>query len=280
MIPSENEQKLWLESDSLRLEIEADVKACAERPRMDMRRAMLVGGYRDEFKAQQAAWEERNPELAARWAGIGAKEQRLEQLRKDVFSLQGARQRREDALGVLADSPRILARVEAGLEDTESTAVFEEWEAAPKSWCLLIMGGVGCGKSTAAGNHAFRQALLGGSLPRWVRAVEASRLSGFGADALARFDAWRECSLLVIDDMGTEMLTPTWQQALDDILDYRYQHSLRTVLPTNLTAVEFKARYGARISDRIREEGMIREVAGKSMRVGRVASAPVEPVPA
>ena len=272
---SENERKLWAQIEELSAEIEADRKACADRPAVEHRRLIVVG-YRAELHARQTAWDAQNPGLVLRWHGIAAKEQALEKLRGEAFELQAKRETRERALKVLEDSPRIKARVEAGLDETESTAVFEEWEASPRLWCLLLMGGVGCGKSTAAGDHAYRQALqVAGwvsEMPIWVRAVEASRLSGFGEDAEARFKAWRSCSLLVIDDMGTEMLTPTWQQALDDILDYRYQHSLRTVLPSNLTAVEFKARYGARISDRIREEGMIREVAGKSMRVARVVA--------
>ena len=178
------------------------------------------------------------------------------------------RERHEFALSSLDAVPRIRDTVTKGLKDTPAHDAVREWAKSP-SWCLLLLGGVGCGKSTACGAHVFEVAKTEHEAPIWARAVEASRMSAFGEDAERRFRLWREAELLVLDDLGTELMTATWQQALDDILDFRYQHSLRTMMPTNLSAEEFKKRYGERIADRIRHEGTIRELAGPSMRSRR-----------
>jgi DNA replication protein DnaC len=72
--------------------------------------------------------------------------------------------------------------------------------------------------------------------------------------------------MLVIDDIGTEVQTPSWQQVLDDVLDARWQCSLATVLTSNLSAENFKTRYGERIADRIRDDGCVASLSGQSMR--------------
>lgn len=249
-------------------EVEAALGACTTRPYIDghyLRRAMYDPKAKSHLMERQAEWDAANPEAAARRAAALELEPQREALRDERQRRERRREANERALSVLDDVPRIRALVLKGLDNTEAHDVVRDWARAP-SWCLLLLGGVGCGKSTAAGDFAYRQGLDWKDLPIWARAVEASRMSAFGDTAEARFDAWRRCSLLVLDDLGTELVTPTWQQALDDILDYRYQHSARTILPTNLTAEEFKKRYGDRISDRIREGGTVRELAGKSMR--------------
>lgn len=57
--------------------------------------------------------------------------------------------------------------------------------------------------------------------------------------------------------------------SLDGLVDARYRHLLPTVITTNLRAEEFKARYGARAIDRLRERGEFVELNGASLRAGR-----------
>jgi hypothetical protein len=216
------------------------------------------------FSDRVKAWGAANPEKAKRIADASTA---LDTLKPEEERRRKKAEDRKWALSTLDDVPRIRDLVAMGLDDTKAWDAMREWGRAP-SWCLLLLGGVGSGKSTAAGAYAVNWATDYRRRPLWVRAVEASRMSGFGADAEARFGVWREASLLVVDDLGTELMTPTWQQALDDVMDFRYQHSLRTILPSNLTADEFKKRYGERISDRIRHEGTVRVIDTKSMRRG------------
>lgn len=256
------------ELTKLDVESEAAHTACASRPRVDgdyLRRAMYDPKAKANLAKAQADWDAAHPSEAARRSAALASEDKRTALRSEQERRMRKAEANERALSVLDDVPRIKAMVLKGLNDTEAHDAVRDWARAD-SWCLLMLGGVGCGKSTAAGHYAAQQGLDWKSLPIWARAVEASRMSAFGDTAESRFASWRSCSLLVLDDLGTELVTPTWQQALDDILDYRYQHSARTILPTNLSAEEFKKRYGDRISDRIREGGTVRELAGKSMR--------------
>ena len=249
-------------------EVEGALAACDGRPRVEgdyLRRSMYDPQAKANLAKRQADWDAANPEAAARRVAALALEDQRTALREERQRRERKHEANTRALSSLDDVPRIRALVLKGLDNTEAHDVVRDWARAP-SWCLLLLGGVGCGKSTAAGDYAYRQGLDWQPLPIWARAVEASRMSAFGDTAEARFEAWRTCKLLVLDDLGTELVTPTWQQALDDVLDYRYQHSARTILPTNLSSEEFKKRYGERISDRIREGGTVRELAGKSMR--------------
>ena len=250
-----------------KLDAEADaaLDAGLTRPRLDLRRSMYDPKAKPELIKAQTEWDAANPAAVALREAVIAHDEQRTALREERRRRERKCEANDRALSALDDVPRIRAMVLAGLDNTEAHDAVRDWARA-SSWCLLLLGGVGCGKSTAAGDYAYRQGLDWQPLPIWARAVEASRMSAFGDTAEARFEAWRTCKLLVLDDLGTELVTPTWQQALDDILDYRYQHSARTILPTNLSAEEFKKRYGDRISDRIREGGTVRELAGKSMR--------------
>jgi DNA replication protein DnaC len=287
-------EELRAEESSLRKSIAESYEATAGRPDLDLRALIAsvrngMGGassggsdYRADLKARQLAWDLAHPTEAALVVKRESEVEREELIQKELQRRYAEAAAEERALGVLEDVPRIQAKVRAGLSPTEATGIIAEWESAPALWCLLLMGGVGCGKSTAAGAHIAKEARKKSRwTPIWVRAVEASRMSAFGQEAEERFGSWRCASVLVVDDLGTELMTPTWQQALDDILDYRYEHSLRTILPTNLRAADFKARYGERISDRIRQDGMVRELSGGSMRqvrhVDRRASPPQSP---
>jgi DNA replication protein DnaC len=63
-----------------------------------------------------------------------------------------------------------------------------------------------------------------------------------------------------VDDKGW------FVRALASIVDARYAACLKTIMTTNLNAERFKATYGERIADRIRESGRFRDVAGQSVR--------------
>ena len=84
-------------------------------------------------------------------------------------------------------------------------------------------------------------------------------------NALARYDRFNESAMgallgasrLVLDDIGTEYLDErgAYLSLLDELIDVRYSQELPIVITTNLTAPEFKGRYGSRIARRIRECG-------------------------
>lgn len=73
----------------------------------------------------------------------------------------------------------------------------------------------------------------------------------------SQFERWRNSYMLAIDDLGTE---PT--EVLDygnvispivELLEYRYNAQLFTILTTNVAPKQFESKYGTRLADRFRE---------------------------
>lgn len=136
------------------------------------------------------------------------------------------------------------------------------------SWALVMSGGVGTGKTTAAGWLASQciTAGTGRDWLVWIRCSEASRRALFGEDAEKQARSARRCSLLVLDDIGTEFNGDGWRNWLGDVLDERYSQGRKTVLTTNLGPEDFRARLGERLVDRLREGGKGVASGTESMR--------------
>jgi len=71
----------------------------------------------------------------------------------------------------------------------------------------------------------------------------------------------RNCSLLILDDLGAEKDTEWAGEQLDMIIDTRYENSKRLVVTTNLTLDDLPAR----VADRLRE-GTLVHLKGESFR--------------
>lgn len=128
---------------------------------------------------------------------------------------------------------------------------------------LVLSGGVGTRKSGSA---------CYGLVMRAGRYVTADDLSGLAAardeDGVVSYRQIKKAGLLVIDDLGGEYVDDKgwFVRALNAVIDARYSACLKTILTTNLTAEQFKATYGERIADRIRETGRWRDIGGQSVR--------------
>ena len=65
-----------------------------------------------------------------------------------------------------------------------------------------------------------------------------------------RFESVRTASLLILDDLGSHVTSPWAQEKLFQILNYRYNLELPTVITTNYLALEdFEPRIRSRLSD-------------------------------
>lgn len=137
------------------------------------------------------------------------------------------------------------------IKPTRMLAAAQAWDTSP-SWCLLLYGGVGCGKSVAAAWLAQRALMMLASVA-WLRAPQAALMGLYDAEARARARQARNAALLVVDDLGAEFSSEAWRGWLEDILSARHTNGDRTVLTTNLDPAAFRARVGARLGDRIRE---------------------------
>lgn len=76
----------------------------------------------------------------------------------------------------------------------------------------------------------------------------------------------QNCGLLFIDDFGTEKSTEFTEEKFFTLLDHRWSRRKHTWFSTNLEIAEIKARYPARIFDRILASCSIVECRGSSFR--------------
>lgn len=135
---------------------------------------------------------------------------------------------------------------------------------------LVLSGGPGCGKSVAAAFWLVFNSISGkdGELwsgGYWVTAASLSR--GYAYDQEA-FEKLVKKHALVIDDLGTEYQDQKerYLATLAEIVETRFAREKRTLITTNLGPAEFKARYGERLADRIREDGAFVECGTTSLR--------------
>ncbi len=87
-------------------------------------------------------------------------------------------------------------------------------------------------------------------------------------DAESDSDAMRyeNCDLLIIDDLGTEMLTAFVQSALYQLVNGRLLRGKKTVISTNLNPDELGGRYGRALLSRLEGEYRILPFFGEDIR--------------
>lgn len=154
--------------------------------------------------------------------------------------------------------PKDLALLRGGaLTATPATLALAEISALT---LVCLSGNPGSGKTVAASNWL---ATAGNGM--FVKAARLSRWDRYDNDEMNRL---LRASRLVLDDLGTEFQDAkgNFMAILDEVIDVRYDHARPTVITTNLDAEAFKARYGERIVDRIREAGAFVSIPSSSMR--------------
>ncbi len=145
----------------------------------------------------------------------------------------------------------------------------------------VLSGAPGTGKTTAASAWIYRwvmdpQNWEGGFNWRmrgramFVQAASLSRYPRYDEAAMKRL---LRADRLVIDDLGVEYMDDkgSFMALLDEVVNDRYAARRTTVITTNLDGPGFRARYGHRIADRIREVGKFISVGSASLRAGRQA---------
>lgn len=134
-------------------------------------------------------------------------------------------------------------------------ANFPEFENDGKG--LLLMGGVGTGKTTIA--SAIANSLLDqGRTAKFTNFSHIyDRMEALkGVERLDYVNKLARYSLLVIDDLGIERETPTMQEIVYKVINARYEARKPIIVTTNITPTEFKKTTDVtkkRIYDRILE---------------------------
>jgi DNA replication protein DnaC len=160
------------------------------------------------------------------------------------------------------------------LEKALKTA--QDFVKNPQGW-LVFTGTYGCGKTHLAAAIANSYADLGlpplfVNVPDLMGHLRATFNPSSNVSLDQRFEEVRTAPLLILDDLGTEAISPWVREKLYQLFNYRYLAELATVI----TTPEFKTEMDPRLLSRIQDTRLCRIVAitAPSYRGG---SAPAQP---
>ena len=149
-----------------------------------------------------------------------------------------------EGLGLLPDKQKNLRR---------AFDRAREFAHEPKGW-LLLKGGYGCGKTHLAA--AIANARLSNGQPALFIVVpdlldylRSTYSPNSEVSYDERFESIRSAPLLILDDLGAQSATPWAQEKLFQLLNYRYNAQLATVLTTNKELEEIDLRLRSRLAD-------------------------------
>lgn len=140
---------------------------------------------------------------------------------------------------------------------------------------LLFRGGTGLGKTFLSACIAREVARQGYSV---VYETAAGAMNAFErersfrdeedmAGAKEQIRRMTECDLLILDDLGTEVVSERTRSALYTLVDTRLTARRRTVVSTNLTAAEIARRYGPQLASRLEGEYQVLAFVGTDIRI-------------
>ena len=145
---------------------------------------------------------------------------------------------------------------------------------APGAPNLLLQGGTGLGKTYLSACIARVVSARGCSVAyetasTCLAAFEAAKFRPFteaGERAQARVDQYLSCDLMILDDLGTEMISPYSVSALYTLINTRLVNRRATIISTNLTDAELSRSYSAQILSRLEGEYQTLPFLGTDIR--------------
>lgn len=137
---------------------------------------------------------------------------------------------------------------------------------------LLLIGPTGTGKthiSTAIASELIHEGydVIYDSTQNILADFEADRFRNSYGREENKADKYLDCTLLIMDDLGTEFGNQFTLSALYNLLNARQNKGLATVISTNLSPEELARKYEDRIYSRIFGTAKILPFEGKDRRV-------------
>jgi DNA replication protein DnaC len=140
-------------------------------------------------------------------------------------------------------------------QNSLDSAVFaaQQFSENPDGW-LVFMGTYGTGKTHLAAAIGHYRAAMGDEpiftvVPDLLDHLRATFSPSSSASYDSVFSQVRSAPLLILDDLGTQSATPWAREKLYQVLNYRYEKRLPTVITTSSTIDEIDPRIRSRMLD-------------------------------
>lgn len=240
----------------------------------------LTGGLKGDlnarteaWRAQLEQWEEANGEKAIRWKELRTQYEAQEEIEEKIRHGDDANSWSYELLARIGVPRENLDVIRRQFNDNQSMRAASDWMRDGTEWGLVLIGGNGCGKSSAAA-WAAHQLLMRNFRPAWVDCPRQSEAPMYGVEAEYRRFTCRSAAALIIDDLGggkrereTKPGEPNhmWLAWLDDVLGARANDRKKTIITTNRPVGELAPWLGERLTDRLRA-AVIHSSSEKSMR--------------
>jgi DNA replication protein DnaC len=145
------------------------------------------------------------------------------------------------------------------LKDAYETA--QSFAQKPRGW-LVLTGDYACGKTHLAAAIANHRAQLGDPplfvmVPDLLDHLRATFSPNSQTTFDHRFDEIRTAPLLVLDDLGTQSMTPWVREKLYQLFNYRYNAELATIITIAADALE---ELDARINSRLQDTKLVKRI--------------------
>ncbi|MEG1999970.1 MAG: ATP-binding protein, partial [Evtepia sp.] len=140
---------------------------------------------------------------------------------------------------------------------------------------LFLCGGTGLGKTFLSACIARDVSTEGysvvydtaGSIFARFEEQKFSKDENDAREARSFTRKYLRCDLLILDDLGSELTTPFVQSALYQVVNTRMTERRHTVISSNLTMAEVRARYTPQIVSRLDGEYQILPFEGRDIRL-------------
>jgi len=130
---------------------------------------------------------------------------------------------------------------------------------------ILLFGAIGTGKTYISCAFALEMIKRNQRGVKYI--TEYDLLSLYFEKKYSEFKSFRDCQILILDEIGKRVLADWQRVQLEELLSHRYNEMLPTVYITNLEQSDFREFLGSRLADRLRENHLERfAFDGESLR--------------